>query len=190
MVVVMIHTVYISCEPKAFTPSPDFHPFHIVRQEKAVLLRDGILAAQPIGIRLIGYFRYAGDIDDKVAAEALAYGLMRANFRLQTPEKWDLGTILCARKEELIAAANAALADAESPCRLTEVVFTYADDCFHDGSTGQSTQRYSGFVMGGSGMQQIIYHKPKGIPGEWQCVCGAYTTGDVCAECGIACPRV
>ncbi len=184
----MTHTIHISSVPEDFTPTSDFHPFHIVRQEKAVLHRDGMLATQPVGIRMIGYFGYTGDVDAATANEALAYGLMRAQAGMQTPETWALGTILCTRKEELIAAANAALAESESPCRLTEVIFTYADDCFHDGGTGKSTQRYSGFIMGGNGMQQIIVHKPKGIPGEWQCVCGAYTVGDVCGECGIPKP--
>ncbi len=185
----MKHTVYISQAPDGFTPASDSHPFCIVRQEKAILPKDGILTAQPVGIRLIGHFRYTGEADVETARDALAYGLMMAQFRLQPPMEWDLGGIICDRHDELLTAANEALIESESPCQITEIIFTYADDCFHDGTTGQSTRRYSGFIMGGGGMQQIVVHKPKGIPGEWQCVCGAYTTGDACNECGIIRPN-
>ncbi len=185
----MQHEILIEKLPDHFSPAPDMLPFHIVRQEKMTLLTNNILTPSTVGIRYMGYFHCTGAEDTVQALEALQYGLMTALFHLSSPAEIDFQPLFTERKEELITEANAALEQSESLIRLDEVVFGYADYCVHEGSYGQSTQRYSGFIMGQNATRQVTVHKPKGIPGEWQCVCGAYSApGETCEECGIARP--
>jgi len=189
------HTIIIEKLPEGFVPAPDMLPFTAVRHEKMSLPENGILSVRTVGVRCLGYFRplkaepvKAADVPDSAALDALNYGLMTAQFRLSgTPD--DLAELFTTRQAELTAEANAALEQSESPVRLDEVVFAYADYCVHDGSYGTSAQRYSGFVIGQKSTRQITAHKPKGIPGEWQCVCGAFSApGECCEECGIRRP--
>lgn len=186
----MKHTIMIEKLPEDFVPSEDMLPFSAVRLEKMSLPENGILAVRTVGVRCMGYFRPVkpDDVPDSTAHEALVYGLTTAQFRLSgTPD--DLAELFTTRQDELITGANDALEQSESPVRLGEVVFAYADYCIHDGSYGASTQRYSGFVIGQKSSRQVTVHKPKGIPGEWQCVCGTYSApGECCEECGIRRP--
>ena len=186
----MKHTIIIEHLPEGFVPSGDMLPFTTVRLEKMSLPENGILAVRTVGVRCLGYFRpvKADGISDSTALDALTYGLTTAQFRLScTPD--DLAELFTARQADMIAEANAALGQSESPVRLDEVVFGYADICIHDGSYGASVQRYSGFVIGQKSTRQITVQKPKGIPGEWQCVCGAFSApGEACEECGIRRP--
>lgn len=187
----MKHEILIKKLPKNFSPAPNMLPFHIVRQEKMTLLVNNILTPSTVGIRYAGYFSYTGEGSEANALEALKYGLMTAQFHLSSATEIDFQPLFTERREELIAEANAALVQSESLFQLDEVVFGYVDYCVHDGSYGASTQRYSGFVIGQSATHNVTVHKPKGIPGEWQCVCGAYNApGDKCEECGIARPVI
>lgn len=187
----MKHEILIKKLPKNFSPTPDMLPFHIVRQEKMTLLLNNILTPSTVGIRYAGYFSYTGEGSVADALEALKYGLMTAQFHLSSATEIDFQPLFTEHREELIAEANTALVHSESPFQLDEVVFGYADYCVHDGSYGASTQRYTGFVIGQSVTHTVTVHKPKEIPGEWQCVCGAYSArGDKCEECGIARPVI
>ena len=187
----MEHKVLIDKLPEGFAPSGDMLPFSTVRLEKMSLPANGILTPRTVGVRCMGYFCPFRGTEPTVEAgtlDALTYGLTTAQFRLsRTPDDFD--TLFTSRRDELIAAANDALELSESPFRLGEVVFGYVDYCIHDGNYGVSTQRYSGFVIGQKSTRQVTVHKPKGIPGEWQCVCGAYSApGEACEECGIRRP--
>lgn len=186
----MKHTILIKKLPEGFVPSGDMLPFTAVRVEKMSLPVNGILAVRNVGVRCLGYFRpvKAEDVPDSTALDALTYGLTTAQFRLSCiPD--DLVELFTTRQADMIAEANAALERSESPVRLGDVVFGYADVCIHDGSYGASTQRYSGFVIGQKSTRQVSVHRPKGIPGEWQCVCGAYSApGECCEECGVRRP--
>lgn len=188
----MKHEILIGHLPEGFVPAEDLLPFYIVRQEKMALPADGILRPHTVGVRCAGYFRAVSDgsADKNGARDALSYGLMTAQFRLSgSPD--DFAELFTVRQGELIAEANAALEQSESPFRLETVVFGYADCCVHDGGFGQSSQRYSGFVIGQTSTRQVVVHKPKGIPGEWQCVCGAYSTDpERCEECKTARPEL
>lgn len=186
----MEHKVIIETLPVDYSPEGDMLPFYTVRLEKMSLRRGKLLVPHTVGVRCAGYFRplVLEEGAQSAAHDALAYGLTTAQFRLcGAPE--ELEELFTARREELIAQANDALADSESPIRLDGVVFGYADYCVHDGSYGASSQQYSGFVIGQKATRQVTVHKPTGIPGEWQCVCGAFNPpGAFCGECGIGRP--
>lgn len=188
----MEHKIMIENFPAGFSPAEDMQPFYAVRLEKMTLREGKILVPRTVGVRCAGYFRpsFTEDVGAAVAHDALVYGLTTAQFRLSgTPE--ELGELFTVRCDEMISEANAALERSESPVRLEEVVFGYADYCLHDGSYGASSQQYSGFVIGASSTRQVTVHKPKGIPGEWQCVCGAYNApAECCGECGIRRPLI
>jgi len=189
----MKHEIIIGAKPEGFVPAEDMTPFYTVRQETMSLLTGGILKPTPVGIRFAGYFRFTGPDstaeERESAVKALEYGLMTAQFRLTDLTEIRFQPLYTERKEEFIREANEALVQSDSPYQLTEVIFTYADYCVKDDNSSQSTGRYTGFIMGQSGTRQITVHKPKGIPGEWQCVCGVWSTpGDVCETCGIARP--
>lgn len=186
----MEHKIIIESLPEGFAPAGDLLPFDTVRVEKMSLRKGKILVPHTVGVRCMGYFRpvLTEEAGETAAQDALRYGLTTAQFRLSgTPE--ELEGLFLSRQEELLAEANAALAAAESPVRLEEVVFAYADYCVHDGSYGASTRQYSGFVIGQNATRQVTVHKARGIPGEWQCVCGAFSApGECCEECGIRRP--
>lgn len=186
----MEHKIMTENLPEGFVPSDDMLPFYAVRLEKMTLREGKILVPRTVGVRCMGYFRpeFLEEVTSDTAHEALVYGLTTAQFRLSaTPE--ELAELFSSRQEEMIAQANAALERSESPVRLAEVVFGYADYCVHDGSYGASSQLYSGFVIGQSSTRQVAVNKPKGIPGEWQCVCGTYNApAESCEECGIKRP--
>ncbi len=183
----MKHSVIIDKLPEGFIPG-DMQPFYIVRQEKMALREDGIFVTRMVGVRCAGYFAYSGGAAEE-AEEALKYGLMTAQFRLCTPGELDLAPLLKERKNELIQAANDALAESESPYRIDALELAWADTCVHENEQGGGAQRYSGFVMGQNGMHNITVSEPKGVPGEWQCVCGAYSApGDECEKCGLKRP--
>lgn len=189
----MQHKILVEKLPEGFVSSADMMPFSAVRLEKMSLLTDGILSPRTVGVRCMGYFRALRDGEptaEESAKDALVYGLTTAQFRLSgVPE--DLGPLFTGRQDELLVCANEALEQSESPYRIGEVVFGYADYCVHDGSFGAATQRYSGFVIGRTSTRQVTVHKPKGIPGEWQCVCGAYSApSECCEECGIRRPGI
>lgn len=187
----MKHEIVIGQFPADFAPQKDMLPFTIVRQEKMTLLSGGVLTPSTVGIRCAGYFRCSGEGSPEDALAALQYGLQTAQFHLSSPTEIDFPPLFTERKEELIAEANAALTVSESPFRLEEVVFGYVDWCVHDGSFGQSSQRYSGFIIGQNSTRQVTVHKPSGLKGEWQCVCGAYNgpRKRKCGECGIFRPK-
>ncbi len=208
----MKHTTIVSRFPDGFSPTPGMQPFYLVRQEKMALREGGILATHSVGFRYAGYFRAVkasapkvclGGLANGVSAitaapavtapdtlEALKYGLMTAQMRLMPPAELDLAPLFTDKKTELLATANEALAESDSPYRLDEVVFGLADTYILD-NANQPGQLYSGFIMGQSGMHQVTVHAPKGIPGEWQCVCGAYSgPGSACETCGLACPEL
>ena len=123
----MKHEILIKKLPKNFSPAPDMLPFHIVRQEKMTLLVNNILTPSTVGIRYAGYFRCTGEGSEADALEALKYGLMTAQFHLSSAAEIDFQPLFTKRKEELIAEANAALVQSESPFQLDEVVFGYTD---------------------------------------------------------------
>ncbi|MBQ9995243.1 MAG: hypothetical protein IJP32_02635 [Clostridia bacterium] len=115
-------------------------PFTAVRVEKMSLPVNGILVVRNVGVRCLGYFRpvKAEDVPDSTALDALTYGLTTAQFRLSCiPD--DLVELFTTRQADMIAEANAALERSESPVRLGDVVFGYADVCIHDGSYGDHT---------------------------------------------------
>ncbi len=187
----MVHEVIVKKLPKKFEPTADMHPFFMTRQEKMTLTQQGVPLPSTVGIRCMGYFAYSGTDDGDIALAALKYGLQTAQFRLSDAACIDFPPLYTDNKAAFIAAANDALAESESPCSLTAVEFAYVDYCIHDGSLGKTSQRYSGFVMGQSSIRKIAVHTPQGIPGEWQCVCGAYNApSKKCKECGIKKPNI
>lgn len=178
----MKHEILIKSLPCGVKPADGMLPFNIVRQNKMLL--EGASVLQSVGIRYAGWFGWTGEGDEKTAQSALKYGLMQAQYTIGSSTEIDFDVLFTQRKDELIAAANAALTESESPIRLTDVLFSYLEYCVHDGSMGQKNQRYTGIMIGSFSSRTIVHHKSDG-GSQWQCVCGAYSSmdSDCCTDC-------
>ena len=184
----MKHTVEISSAPADFIPGEDMLPFAFVRQMKKTLPQGNILEAANIGLRVQGWFTYTGEADAETARQALEYGLTTAEQHLCQPLQVEFGDLFTNRLSELVQEANTCLETSESPVRLEQVVIRYLDWCRHKNT---QNQRYMGFVIGASSTHTVVTYAPRGIEGEWQCVCGHYNApGDACEKCDIPNPGI
>ena len=183
----MKHEILIRCLPDGTGHDDGMIPFNLVRQNK--ILPQGAAVMMTVGLRYAGWFRCTGAESEKQARSALKYGLMQAQYTIGSSDSIDYDTLFTERREELIAAANTALAESDSPVRLEEVLFSYLEYCVHDGSMGKKNQRYTGIMIGSMGSHTMVHHKSDG-ENQWQCVCGAYTDNDkdTCGDCGLAKP--
>jgi len=183
----MTHEILIRRLPDDVKPDSDMIPFNIVRQNK--ILPEGASVMMTVGLRYAGWFRCTGAEDSKQARSALKYGLMQAQYTIGSFTEIDYDTLFTDRREELLAAANQALAESDSPVHLEEVLFSWLEYCLHDGSMGKKNQRYTGIMIGSSGSHTVVHHKADG-ENQWQCVCGAYTDNDKenCGDCGLPKP--
>lgn len=184
----MKHEILIRRLPEGTKPGDGMIPFNIVRQNQ--ILPEGASVLVNVGLRYAGWFRCSGAEDEKQARSALKYGLMQAQYTIGSSDSIDYDTLFTERREELIAAANDALVQSESPVRLEEVLFSWLEYCMHDGSMGKKNQRYTGIMIGSFGSHTMVHHKSDG-ENQRQCVCGAYTDRDreTCGDCGLPWPE-
>ena len=183
----MKHEIIIRHLPEGTAPEEGMIPFNVVRQNK--ILPPGASVMMTVGLRYAGWFACTDAEDEKHARSALKYGLMQAQYTIGSSDSVDYDVLFTERREELIDAANRALAESESPVRLVKVLFSWLEYCIHDGSMGKKNQRYTGIMIGSMGSHTVVHHKSDG-ENQWQCVCGAYTDrGEgICGDCGIPKP--